>query len=65
MYMKNLSLDNGNTYIDFENVTDNEKDKIETYWNEIVMFMDDEDREETNNLTSVYTDTAEEKIDYL
>lgn len=63
--MGELSLDNGIHFVNLDNLSEKDKEKIDTYWDELVSFMDYEDREETNNFTESDTDLLEGKIQYL
>lgn len=63
--MKKLSLNNGLSFVDIEDLTEKEIGKIDKYWDELVVFMDAEDMEEANNFTDADTDTLSSRIEYL
>ena len=64
--LKELSLDNGIHFVDLENLTSAEKEKINEYWHEITNLMDAEDMETANDITEIdTTDALDDKIQYL
>lgn len=64
--LKELSLDNGIHFVDLENPTAAEREKINEYWHEITNLMDTEDMETANDITEIdTTDALDDKIQYL
>lgn len=63
--MKNLSLDNGVNFINLNQLTEDEKKKIITYWGSIFNVMDRDTMEKVNNCTDADTNTVVGKIQYI
>ena len=68
--MKELSLDNGNTFVDFDNLEVEEIYKIDMFWDSLVLIMGQEKMEELNNLPimqvlGIDTNYIEGKVAYI